>query len=126
MNHAGEAGRRVESDDMTIDALIQDIVEDFIDDGVIKDEESQKSQIRIKVKNAISEIKLRRSYPSSFTDDDISSDLESLRSNIYALALYDYNQIGAEGQTSHSSNGTSRTWKSRDECLNGVFAWAGF
>lgn len=126
MNHAEEAGRRAGSDDMTIDALIQDIVEDFIDDGVIKDEESQKSQIKIKVKNAISEIKLRRSYPSSFTDDDISSDLESLRSNIYALALYDYNQIGAEGQTAHSSNGTSRTWKSRDECLNGVFAWAGF
>lgn len=126
MNHAEEAGRRAGSDDMTIDALIQDIVEDFIDDGVIKDEESQKSQIKTKVKNAISEIKLRRSYPSSFTDDDISSDLESLRSNIYALALYDYNQIGAEGQTAHSSNGTSRTWKSRDECLNGVFAWAGF
>ena len=125
MNHAEEAGRRAGSDDMTIDALIQDIVEDFIDDGVIKDEESQKRQIKIKVKNAISEIKLRRSYPSSFTDDDISSDLESLRSNIYALALYDYNQIGAEGQTAHSSNGTSRTWKSRDECLNGVFAWAG-
>lgn len=125
MNRAEEGDRKTGSDDMTIDELVQDIVEDFVDDGVIKDEESQKRQIKVKVKNAINEVKLRRSYPSSFSDKDISNDLESLRSNIYALALYDYNQIGAEGQTSHSSSGTSRTWKSRDECLNGVFAWAG-
>ena len=99
MNRAEEGDRKAGSDDMTIDELVQDIVEDFVDDGVIKDEESQKRQIKVKVKNAINEVKLRRSYPSSFSDKDISNDLESLRSNIYALALYDYNQIGAEGQT---------------------------
>lgn len=79
-----------------------------------------------KVKNAVREVKNRRSYPSHFTEDDIQKDLEMLHSNIYSLALYDYNQIGAEGQDSHSENGTSRSWKDREDCLRGVFAWAGF
>lgn len=79
-----------------------------------------------KVKNAVREVKNRRGYPSHFTDDDIQKDLAKLYSNIHDLALYDYNQIGAEGQASHSDNGTSRAWKDRDDCLKGVFAWAGF
>lgn len=82
--------------------------------------------IEIKVKNAIREVKNRRSYPSHFTEEAIARDLETLYSNIRDLALYDYNQIGAEGQISHSENGESRNWKDREECLKGVFAWAGF
>lgn len=103
------------------DEVFEDLYEDLgIDNS--KDEEI----LTRKIKNAIREVKNRRSYPSHFTDADIAADLEKLYSNIRELALYDYNQIGAEGQTSHSSNGTSRTWKDRDDCLKGVFAWAGF
>lgn len=81
--------------------------------------------LQIKVKNAVREVRKRRNYPSSFSEDKISSDLENLYSNIHDLALYDFNQIGAEGQTSHSENGESRTWKNREDCLRGVFAFAG-
>lgn len=87
---------------------------------------SDETKLLNKVKNAVREVSNRRNYPSHFTDSDIQKDLESLHSNIYNLALYDYNQIGAEGQTSHSENGESRTWKDREDCLRGVFAWAGF
>lgn len=84
------------------------------------------AKLLAKVKYAVREVKNRRSYPSHFTDEAIENDLQKLYSNIHDLALYDYNQIGAEGQTSHGENGISRTWKDRDDCLKGVFAWAGF
>ncbi len=84
------------------------------------------ASLEIKVKNAVREVMNRRSYPSHFTETRIQDDLEKLYSNIRELALYDYNQIGAEGQMSHGENGESRTWKDRDDCLKGVFAWAGF
>lgn len=87
---------------------------------------SDEAKLLNKVKNAVREVSNRRSYPSHFTDSDIQKDLESLHSNIYNLALYDYNQIGAEGQTSHSDIGESRAWKDREDCFRGVFAWAGF
>ena len=88
--------------------------------------ESDKAAMLVKVKNAVWEVKNRRSYPSHFTEEGIQKDLATLYSNIRGLALYDYNQIGAEGQSAHSENGTSRKWKDREDCLKGVFAWAGF
>ncbi|WP_270522964.1 phage head-tail connector protein [Sellimonas intestinalis] len=88
--------------------------------------DKDKAAMLVKVKNAVREVRSRRSYPSHFTEEDIQKDLDTLYSNIRGLALYDYNQIGAEGQNAHSSNGTSRTWKDREDCLKGVFAWAGF
>lgn len=88
--------------------------------------EADKAAMLVKVKNAVLEVKNRRSYPSHFTEADIQKDLAMLYPNIRGLALYDYNQIGAEGQSAHSENGTSRNWKDREDCLKGVFAWAGF
>lgn len=82
--------------------------------------------LEAKVKNAVREVRNRRNYPSHFTEDDIQKDLSKFYSNIHDLALYDYNQVGVEGQVSHSENGESRAWKDREECLKGVFAWAGF
>lgn len=102
-----------------------DVYKDLIDELGLETEQKKK-KLLAKVKNAVCEVKNRRSYPSHFSEDEIREDLEKLYSNIHDLALYDYNQIGAEGQTSHNSNGTSRTWKDREECLKGVFAWAGF
>lgn len=103
----------------------KEIYDDLINElNIVKDADAL--SLLVKVKNAVREVTNRRSYPSHFTDADIQKDLAKLYSNIHDLALYDYNQIGAEGQTSHNSNGTSRTWKDREECLKGVFAWAGF
>lgn len=76
-----------------------------------------------KIKSAIREVRMLRNYPEHFTEEQILNDLKRHYSNIRELALYDYNQVGGEGQMSHSENGTSRAWKDRKECLNGIFAF---
>ena len=82
--------------------------------------EQEVALLSSKIKNAIREVRHARNYPKYYTDSQIAEDLEDYYSNILSLALYDYNQIGAEGETGHSDSGTSRTWKDRKECFNGI------
>ena len=106
---------------MGIAEIEDEVFEELISELSIKEEDkSSRSQLMAKVKNAVREVKRLRNYPDSYAEDVIAKDMERHYSNIHDLALYDYNQIRAEGQTSHSENGTSRTWKSRSDCLNGV------
>jgi hypothetical protein len=53
----------------------------------------------------------------------IAADLENYYSVIRSVALYDYNQRGAEGQVSHDENSIGRTWVDRDKLFNGVVAF---
>lgn len=105
--------------------VIKEVYEDLVAELEI-DKANEQKLLKLKVKNAVREVRNRRDYPSHFTENDIQDDLNRLYSNIHDLALYDYNQIGVEGQSSHSENGESRAWKDREDCLKGVFAWAGF
>ena len=95
--------------------------------------EQEVALLSSKIKNAIREVKRARNYPKYYTDAQIAEDLEDRKmnynaypnmedyySNIINLALYDYSQIGGEGELSHSDSGTSRTWKDRKECFNGI------
>lgn len=86
--------------------------------------DSDKALLFSKIKGAYREIKLRRNYPEHHTQEFIDKDMEKLYPVIKYLALYDWNLIGAEGQTGHSENGTSRTWRSRDEVLARVIPFA--
>ena len=86
--------------------------------------DKEKGQLLSKVKNAIREVKSIREYPDSYTDEQIAKDMFRYYSNIRRLALYDYNQIGVEGQVSHSETGESRSWADRGDCLKGVYAVA--
>lgn len=80
--------------------------------------------LTVKVKNAIRDVKSRRNYDATLYDDErIVKDLENYYSVIRNVALYDYNQIGVEGQQSHSENSISRSWVSRDSLFNGVVAF---
>lgn len=80
--------------------------------------------LAVKVDNAIRELKMKRNYAAtSFTAEQIQSDLEIYYSVIKSVALYDYNHIGAEGEQSHSENSVSRTWISRDDLFKGVHAF---
>lgn len=77
-----------------------------------------------KVRNAIREVKMKRNYQAtSYTDEQIEKDLYNYFSVIKSVALYDYNQIGAEGEQSHSENSVSRTWVDRDDLFRGVHAF---
>lgn len=79
-----------------------------------------------KVNNAFREVKRERLrglggvYPSHYTEEMQTADLEQFYSNIRQLALYDYNQIGIEGQTSSTESAITRTYVNRNSLLNGV------
>ena len=77
-----------------------------------------------KVRNAIREVKMKRNYQAtSYTDEQVEKDVYNYFSVIKSVALYDYNQIGAEGEQSHSENSVSRTWVDRDDLFRGVHAF---
>lgn len=107
-----------------MEPLVNEILEDLTTELGLT-EESDLAVLTSKVRNAYREVKRARNYQSSHTQEFIDRDMENFYSNIRELALYDFNQVGAEGQTSHSENGTSRVWKERRECLNGVVAFCG-
>ena len=105
-----------------METLLDEILKDLTDElGLTK--ESDVAVLSSKIKSAICEVRMHRNYPDHFTEAQIETDLNRHYSNIRELALYDFNQVGAEGQTSHNENSTSRTWKDRKECLNGIFAF---
>lgn len=91
----------------------------------LKGKEQDVACLSSKIKNALREVCAKRNYPEHFSDEKIQKDLEKYYSNIRELAFYDFNQSGAEGQMSHNENGTNRTWKNRNDCLIGVFAYCG-
>lgn len=107
-----------------MESLIEEILEDLTTELDLK-EASDIAILNSKAKNAYREVKRTRNYQSGHTQEFIDKDMENFYSNIRELALYDFNQFGAEGQVSHSENGTSRAWKDRKECFNGITAFCG-
>lgn len=110
---------------MDIQTLQDEIYEELLDEiGIADTDTLSQKQLLSKVKDAIREVSITRYYPESYTEEKIANDLNRYFSNIKGLARYDYNQIGAEGETSHSESGESRTWKDRRELLIGVIPFA--
>lgn len=81
--------------------------------------------LTLKVKNAIREVKSKRNYKvTSYTDEQIEQDLyDNYFSTIKNLALYDFAQMGAPFESSHSENSISRSWVNRDDILKNVHAF---
>lgn len=107
-----------------MELLLDEILEDLMNELDLL-EDSDIAILTSKIKNAYREVKRARNYPASYTETAIAKDMENFYPNILELALYDFNQVGVEGQVSHNENSTSRTWKSRRECLDGVYAFCG-
>lgn len=68
------------------------------------------------IESLISEYKKRRNYPDYFTDQQIAEDVERYFQNkqsYFAVKVIPamVGRIGAEGQSSHSENGISRSWE---------------
>ena len=76
--------------------------------------------LRLKVNNAYREVKQARNYPSSYTDSMKEADMENFYTNIKAIALYDYNKVGAEGQTQYSADGESIHYVDRNKMFAGI------
>lgn len=100
--------------------LESDILEDLTAELSETDKKFKQSLIIPKIKNAIREVRRARNYPKHYAESAIVEDLEKYYSNIRSIALFDYNMIGAEGQSSSSENGTSRNFIDRDKLFGGI------
>lgn len=101
-----------------------ELIEDLTAELQITDKLFNASLLEIKVRNAIKEVKRARNYPSHYTDEMIDDDMERFYSQIRNIALYDYEQIGAENETSHSENNISRSFVDRDKLFAGILPLA--
>mgnify|MGYP004535746975 CR=1 FL=1 len=86
--------------------------------------DSDKVLLSSKIKGAYLTVKRKRNYQEHHTDDFIDKDMESMYDIIKELAMYDWNHIGAEGETSHGENGISRSWNPRTNILREVIPFA--
>lgn len=64
--------------------------------------------------------KYHGAYPSDMTEAQQVADLSQFYSHIFNLALFDYNTIGIEFQTSSTEHSTTRTYRDRDRLFNGI------
>ena len=110
---------------MSID--FTELQNEIVDDLTIElkdDADFNADKLANKVKLAIREVISKRNYTAtSYTEDMILADLYNYYSMITNVARYDYNQIGVEGQSSHSEGGINRTWVNRDELFKGLTAF---
>ena len=100
--------------------LEQELIADLTTELEIADKNFNSKLLLSKVRNALKEIKRARKYPESYSDERIERDLQIYYSNIRNIALYDYNTIGMEFQSSSSENSTSRTMTDRDKLFAGI------
>lgn len=81
--------------------------------------------LAVKIKAVVRELLNIRCYEySGMTDEEIGTDINRYYTQCMNVARYDYNQIGAEGEESHSENGISRKYIDRNKLWNGVVPFA--
>lgn len=103
--------------------MMEEIIEDLTEE--LKNDPSFNSAVlKNKVKAAVRELRTKRNYiDSHMSEAQIDEDMMNYYSVILNVARYDYNQIGAEGETSHTENGITRSYERRDELWKGVHAY---
>ncbi len=83
------------------------------------------SVMQVKVKAVVRELISIRNYElSGMTDEEATADLNRWYTQCLNVARYDYNQLGAEGEESHSENGISRKYVERERLWAGVIPFA--
>ena len=101
--------------------MIEEIIEDLTTELQIADAEKfNLALLASKVKNAYRSVQSARKYPAIYTEAMIERDMQNYYSQVREIALYDYNQLGAEGQTQYSQDGVSVHYVDRDKLFYGV------
>ena len=81
--------------------------------------------LAVKVKAVVRELLNIRNYENSgMTDTEIEQDINRYYTQCMNVARYDYNQLGAEGEDSHTENGISRKYIERGRLWSGVVPFA--
>lgn len=110
---------------MTLEELQNKIIDDLTEELSVRPL-FDSVLLEAKVKAAIADVKRRRNYPAvKYDDSAIATDMEQFYSNIRNVALYDYDKIGAFGETSHNEGGTNRSWRDREAYFIGVAPFVG-
>lgn len=105
-------------------ALVDELVDDLTLEIKPFDVNFNGDLLESKVKGAVREIIRARRYPVGYSDEKIERDVDQFYSNIKNIALYDYNQVGAEGQHSSTENDTVRIFVDRSSLFSGVLPFA--
>ena len=81
--------------------------------------------LAVKVKAVVRELLNIRNYENSgMTDTEIEQDINRYYTQCMNVARYDYNQLGAEGEDSHTENGISRKYIDRGKLWSGAVPFA--
>ena len=106
-----------------MEELISEIVDDL--DGELNSEPNYKINVLTKkVESAVKEVISARNYPESYSQEDLINDLRRFYTNIRNIALYDYNQIGAEFQSYSGEGAIFRNYTDRRRLFYGVTHFA--
>jgi len=109
---------------MTIDELKESVIEGLTTE-LESDPDFSADILEQKVDNVINEVKQARRYAQAgYSDEQIEADIVNYISNIRNISLYDYNQSGLDFQSSHTENGTSRSFMSRYRLFYGILPLA--
>lgn len=76
------------------------------------------------ISQAEADIRAKRMYPESYTEEKIDADMKKFQSVVVNLVVYDRSQAGENFMASYSENGVSRTWRDREELFVDVFPFA--
>lgn len=101
--------------------MIEEIIEEL--KAEIEATEGDKfnlSLLRSKVNSAYRAVKTARRYPASYSEAAIERDMNNYYSQVREIAMFDYNQAGAEGQSQYSQDGVSVHYVERDKLFYGV------
>lgn len=103
------------------------LIESLLDDlrtELENDVDYQESILRRKIEAAANEVRRARKYPEDYSEEDIIADLNQFYSNIRNIALYDYNQLGAEFQSYSGEGAIFRNFTDRNRLFYGVTPFA--
>lgn len=101
--------------------MIEEIIEELTTElRETEGERFSETLLRSKVKSAYRAVQTVRKYPKSYTEAMIERDMENYYSQVKDIAMFDFNQIGAEGQTQYSQDGVSVHYVDRDKLFYGI------
>lgn len=68
---------------------------------------------------------VNRRYPFGYTDEQAQAAISQYSNAVFRAVVYAYNMQGAEGQSSHSENGISRTFIDEDKLYTEIVPMCG-
>lgn len=106
---------------MTFDEMINKITENLTLELTAEDSDNFNANLlSVKIQGAIIDVRNERNYPSDYTEEKIERDMVRFFSQILNIARYDYNQIGAEGQTQYQADGVTIHYVDRRSLFAGI------